>query len=153
MPKKILTAICVGFLAILTGCLGKLNGWVQEDNLDDLFNKFPLMLEDIERIDAKNLPVSYEYSVYSWMELVSTWEYEYQNDVDYNWLLRIGNEVAWKDLVNSEVRYGIINTTIDVTLDNWEKYSVTYSMNPNTLKYLSATLATPTWYILYEFKY
>ena len=143
------------FALALTGCWNKgenSNAW-QVDTLEDLFYKFPLMLEDMDRINANKSPMSYEYSVYSWITVVETGYFEYKNNVNYDWLLRSDNEVVWKQMVSSQVKYGIINTAVDVTLDNWDTYRVVYAIDPNTLEYVNATVSTLTGSILYEFKY
>jgi hypothetical protein len=45
---------------------------VNEDTLEDLVEKTPLSLEDLDRINRNRFPVSYTYSVYDGENVVET---------------------------------------------------------------------------------
>jgi hypothetical protein len=43
-----------------------------EDSLEDLREKTPMTLEDLDRINKNKFPVSYTYSVYNGDEVIET---------------------------------------------------------------------------------
>ena len=169
--------LLLGFLLVvsLTACGSKdknwnvgSNGWnlsvvdwssvIGDDNLDPLSqlrDKTPLTIDDLNKIDTYKFPISYTYTVYGvgdWWG-IETWEYIYPTDVEYKFLLPMYENMASRKIVSSVMDHGRINTSLDVTLENWEVYSVTYLNNPNTLEYISATVFSPTKTWSYSFVY
>ena len=150
-------------LSLLAGCWKNVNNgdnlWtssnnqVNEDTLEDLVEKTPLTLEDLDRINRNRFPVSYTYSVYDGENVVETWEYIYPENVDHNILLPIEETMVDRKVISSVMNHDRINTTIDITLENGESYSVLYIIDPDTLEYLWASLSTPTTTTLYTFNY
>jgi len=150
-------------LSLLAGCWKNVNNgdnlWmssnnkVNEDTLEDLVEKTPLTLEDLDRINRNRFPVSYTYSVYDGENVVETWEYIYPENVDYNILLPIEETMVDRKVISSVMSHDRINTTVDITLENGESYSVLYIIDPDTLEYLWASLSTPTTTTLYTFNY
>ncbi len=82
--------ICLIVAGFLTACGSKSENNPQEmnndaisqeiDSLDDLREKTPLTLEDLDRIDEYRFPVSYTYNVYNLEEsdtAIETGEYIY----------------------------------------------------------------------------
>ena len=151
------------FLSLLAGCWKNVNNgdnlWtssnnqVNEDTLEDLVEKTPLTLEDLDRINRNRFPVSYTYSVYDGENVVETWEYIYPENVDHNILLPIEKTMVDRKVISSVMSHDRINTLVDVTLKNWESYSILYIVDPDTLEYLGASLSTPTATTLYTFSY
>ena len=150
-------------LSLLAGCWKNVNNgdnlWtssnnqVNEDTLEDLVEKTPLSLEDLDRINRNKFPVSYTYSVYDGENVVETWEYIYPENVDHNILLPIEETMMDRKVISSVMSHDRINTLVDVTLKNWESYSILYIIDPDTLEYLGASLSTPTATTLYTFSY
>ena len=150
-------------LSLLAGCWKNVNNgdnlWtssnnqVNEDTLEDLVEKTPLTLEDLDRINRNRFPVSYTYSVYDGENVVETWEYIYPENVDHNILLPIEKTMVDRKVISSVMSHDRINTLVDVTLKNWESYSILYIVDPDTLEYLGASLSTPTATTLYTFSY
>lgn len=150
-------------LSLLVGCWKKAdnggnlwtssNNQVNEDTLEDLVEKTPLSLEDLDRINRNRFPVSYTYSVYDGENVVETWEYIYPENVDHNILLPIEETMVDRKVISSVMSHDRINTLVDVTLKNWESYSILYIIDPDTLEYLGASLSTPTATTLYTFSY
>ena len=150
-------------LSLLAGCWKNVNNgdnlWtssnnqVNEDTLEDLVEKTPLSLEDLDRINRNRFPVSYTYSVYDGENVVETWEYIYPENVDHNILLPIEETMTDRKVISSVMSHDRINTTVDITLENGESYSVLYIIDPDTLEYLWASLSTPTTTTLYTFNY
>ena len=150
-------------LSLLAGCWKNVNNgdnlWtssnnqVNEDTLEDLVEKTPLSLEDLDRINRNRFPVSYTYSVYDGENVVETWEYIYPENVDHNILLPIEETMMDRKVISSVMSHDRINTLVDVTLKNWESYSILYIIDPDTLEYLGASLSTPTTTTLYTFNY
>lgn len=150
-------------LSLLAGCWKNVNNgdnlWtssnnqVNEDTLEDLVEKTPLSLEDLDRINRNRFPVSYTYSVYDGENVVETWEYIYPENVDHNILLPIEETMVDRKVISSVMSHDRINTLVDVTLKNWESYSILYIIDPDTLEYLGASLSTPTTTTLYTFNY
>ncbi len=150
-------------LSLLAGCWKNVNNgdnlWtssdnqVNEDTLEDLVEKTPLSLEDLDRINRNRFPVSYTYSVYDGENVVETWEYIYPENVDHNILLPIEETMMDRKVISSVMSHDRINTTVDITLENGESYSVLYIIDPDTLEYLWASLSTPTTTTLYTFNY
>ena len=150
-------------LSLLAGCWKNVNNgdnlWtssnnqVNEDTLEDLVEKTPLTLEDLDRINRNRFPVSYTYSVYDGENVVETWEYIYPENVDHNILLPIEKTMVDRKVISSVMSHDRINTLVDVTLKNWESYSILYIIDPDTLEYLGASLSTPTATTLYTFSY
>ena len=150
-------------LSLLAGCWKNVNNgdnlWtssnnqVNEDTLEDLVEKTPLTLEDLDRISRNRFPVSYTYSVYDGENVVETWEYIYPENVDHNILLPIEETMVDRKVISSVMSHDRINTLVDVTLKNWESYSILYIIDPDTLEYLGASLSTPTATTLYTFSY
>jgi hypothetical protein len=68
-------------------------------------------------------------------------------------LLPIQETMVNREVISSVMSYGRINTIVDVTLQNGESYPVLYIVDPDTLKYLGASLTTPTTTTLYTFGY
>ena len=150
-------------LSLLAGCWKNVNNgdnlWtssnnqVNEDTLEDLVEKTPLTLEDLDRINRNRFPVSYTYSVYDGENVVETWEYIYPENVNHEVLLPIEEAMVNKEIISSVMSHDRINTLVDVTLKNWESYSILYIIDPDTLEYLGASLSTPTATTLYTFSY
>ena len=150
-------------LSLLAGCWKNVNNgdnlWtgsnnqVNEDTLEDLIEKTPLTLEDLDRINRNRFPVSYTYSVYDGENVVETWEYIYPENVNHEVLLPIEEAMVNKEIISSVMSHDRINTLVDVTLKNWESYSILYIIDPDTLEYLGASLSTPTATTLYTFSY
>ncbi len=150
-------------LSLLAGCWKNVNNggnlWtsndnqVNEDTLEDLVEKTPLSLEDLDRINRNRFPVSYTYSVYDGENVVETWEYIYPENVNHEVLLPIEEAMVNKEIISSVMSHDRINTLVDVTLKNWESYSILYIIDPDTLEYLGASLSTPTATTLYTFSY
>ena len=151
MRKLLLVLISFVALFLLTACWKK-NLW-NVDSLEDLREKTALTLEDLDRISENRFPVSYRYNVYKWEEEIETWEYVYPENMDKKLLLPIQETMVNREVISSETSYGRINTIVDVTLQNGESYPVLYIVDPDTLKYLGASLTTPTTTTLYTFGY
>ena len=151
MRKLLLVLISFVALFLLTACWKK-NLW-NVDSLEDLREKTALTLEDLDRISENRFPVSYRYNVYKWEEEIETWEYVYPENMDKKLLLPIQETMVNREVISSETSYGRINTIVDVTLQNGESYPVLYIVDPDTLKYLGASLTTPTTTTLYTFDY
>jgi hypothetical protein len=107
----------------------------------------------LDRINRNRFPVSYTYSVYDGENVVETWEYIYPENVDHNILLPIEETMVDRKVISSVMSHDRINTLVDVTLKNWESYSILYIVDPDTLEYLGASLSTPTATTLYTFSY
>jgi len=155
--KKILLVL-IGFvlLSLLTACWKSVdngNDLEKVDLLEDLRGKVPLTLEDLDRINENRFPVSYTYNVYKGEEVIETWEYVYPENVDHNLLLPIEETMVGREVISSVMSHDRINTIVDITLQNGESYPVLYIINPDTLKYLWASLTTPTTTTLYTFSY
>ena len=150
-------------LSLLAGCWKNVNNWdnlwtssnnqVNEDTLEDLVEKTPLSLEDLDRINRNRFPVSYTYSVYDGENVVETWEYIYPENVDHNILLPIEETMVDREVISSVMSHDRINTLVDITLKNGESYSILYIIDPDTLEYLGASLSTPRNTTLYTFNY
>jgi hypothetical protein len=111
-------------------------------------------LEDFDRIDTYRFPASYTYTEYKmdgWEWSVKTWEYVYPSGHKY--LLPIHEDMASREIVSSVMDHDRINTTVNVTLNNGESYSVLYINDPDTLEYIGASLSTPTSTTSYTFNY
>ena len=126
---------------------------VDVDTLADLVEKTPLTLEDLDRIDTYRFPVSYTYTEYTTGGSVTTWEYVYPKWVDHKLLLPVHEKMASREIVSSVMSHDRINTTVNVTLNNGESYSVLYINDPDTLEYIGASLSTPTSTTSYSFSY
>ena len=123
-------------LSLLAGCWKNVNNgdnwWtssnnqVNEDTLEDRVEKTPLTLEDLDRINRNRFPVSYTYSVYDGENVVETWEYIYPENVNHEVLLPIEEAMVNKEIISSVMSHDRINTLVDVTLKNWESYSILY---------------------------
>ncbi len=124
-----------------------------EDSLEDLREKTPMSLDDLDRINRSNFPVSYTYSVYEGEKIIETWEYVYPKNVDHNVLIPIQETMVSREVVSSVMRHDRINTTVDIILENGESYPVLFIINPDTLEYIGASLSTPTTTTLYTFNY
>ena len=165
MRKLLLVLVGFAVLSLLAACWNKGdNGNVlgtdgnsvnnqNEDTLDDLREKTPMTLNDLERINKNKFPVSYTYSVYDRDEVIETWEYIYPENVDYNVLLPIEETMVNKEVISSLMSHDRINTIVNVTVENGETYSVLYIIDPDTLEYLGASYSTPTTTTLYTFNY
>ena len=151
------------FLSLLAGCWKNVNNGdnlrtssnnqVNEDTLEDLVEKTPLTLEDLNRINKNKFPASYTYTVYDVDTIIETWEYVYPENVNHDVLLPIEETMVNKEVISSVMSHDRINTLVDVTLKNWESYSILYIIDPDTLEYLGASLSTPTATTLYTFSY
>ena len=126
-----------------------------EDPLDYIYGKMSFTLEDLDDIDEYRFPVSYRYVVYGWDEawVLGSWEYVYPEDVSQRLLLPIYENMEKRELISSVVDHDRINTIVSITLQNWEIYSVKFINDPETLKYVGASLNTQTGTILYTFNY
>jgi hypothetical protein len=91
--------------------------------------------------------------VYNGDEVIETWEYTYPENVDYNVLLPIEKTAVNREVISSVMSHDRINTVVNVTLENWETYSILYITDPDTLEYLGASYSTPTTTTLYTFSY
>ena len=123
------------------------------DTLEDLIEKTPLTLEDLDRIDEYRFPVSYTYTEYTTGGSVRTWEYVYPKWVDHKLLLPVHEKMASREIVSSVMSHDLVTTTADIVLNNWETYSVSYVTDPDTLEYVGASLTTPTSTTSYAFNY
>jgi hypothetical protein len=61
--------------------------------------------------------------------------------------------MASREMINSVMDHGTINTTVDIILENWEIYPVLYVNNPDTLEYMEASINTPNNTTIYTFNY
>ena len=168
MKKSLLLAFGLMVVVCLSACGNKddvdNNGWLDSDGnvvvdkssdvdaLEDLIEKTPLTLEDLDRIDEYRFPVSYEYTEYDTNGSIKTWEYVYPKWADHK-LLPIYEDMASREIVSSVMSHDRINTTLNVFLNNGDSYSVLYINNPETLEYIGASLTTPTSTISYSFEY
>ncbi len=165
MRKLLLVLVAFAVLPLLTACWNKVDDGnilgvgdnsvsnQDEDSLEDLREKTPMTLEDLDRINKNKFPVSYTYSVYNGDEVIETWEYTYPENVDYNVLLPIEKTAVNREVISSVMSHDRINTVVNVTLENWETYSILYITDPDTLEYLGASYSTPTTTTLYTFSY
>lgn len=161
MRKISLVLISFAILSLLTGCWKKtdngdnlwINGDNQVDTLEDLVEKTPLTLEDLDRINKNKFPASYTYTVYDVDNIIETWEYVYPKNVNRDVLLPIEETMVNKEIISSVMSHDRINTLVDITLKNGESYSILYIIDPDTLEYLGASLSTPTTTTLYTFSY
>lgn len=165
MKKLLLVLISFAVLPLLAACWNKVdnanilggdNSSVNnqdKDSLEDLREKTPITLEDLDRINKENFPVSYTYSVYNGDEIIETWEYIYPENIDYNVLLPIQETMVSREVISSVMSHDRINTVVNVTLENGESYPVLYIIDPDTLEYLGASFSTPTTTTLYTFSY
>lgn len=150
-------------LSLLTGCWKNVdsedNLWtsgdnqVNEDTLEDLVEKTPLTLEDLDRINKNKFPTSYTYTVYDVDTIIETWEYVYPENVNHDVLLPIEETMVNREIISSVMSHDRINTLVDITLKNGESYSILYIIDPDTLEYLGASLSTPRNTTLYTFNY
>lgn len=157
--------VLVGFMTLflLTACWRNVdngnNSWIVDDNqqkedtLEDLVEKTPLTLEDLNRINKNKFPTSYTYTVYDVDTIIETWEYVYPEDANHNILLPIEETMVNREIVSSLMSHDRINTVVDIKLKNGESYSVLYIINPDTLEYIGASLSTPKNTTLYTFVY
>ena len=150
-------------LSLLAGCWKNVdsedNLWtsgdnqVNEDTLEDLVEKTPLTLEDLDRINKNKFPTSYTYTVYDVDTIIETWEYVYPEDVNHDVLLPVEETMVNREIISSVMSHDRINTLVDITLKNGESYSILYIIDPDTLEYLGASLSTPKNTTLYTFNY
>ena len=178
MKKNLLVALCLTTAVILSAC-GTKNGTENildtadnttdnttdsqatneqnnEDSLADLREKTPLTAEDLDRIDKFKFPVSYTYSTYDWDSgdyIVKDQEYIYPENINHKLLLPIHENMANREVISSIMDHDKINTTVNITLENWEIYPVLYVNNPDTLEYIEASVNTPTSTTIYTFNY
>ena len=158
--------ICLIVAGFLTACGSKSENNPQEmnndaisqeiDSLDDLREKTPLTLEDLDRIDEYRFPVSYTYNVYNLEEsdtAIETGEYIYPKWVNHRLLLPIHENMASREIISSVMKNDKIETLVDIVLDNGEIYPVRYIINPDTLQYIRASVNTPTTTTTYTFQY
>lgn len=128
----------------------------QRDPLAGLYEKTPLTLGDLSKIDRYKFPKSYTYTILNENgNIIETWEYvypEFEEDAIPE-LLPIYKETVNMEVIKSVMDHDRINTTVNVTLENGEIYSIIYIINPDTLKYAGASLYKPTETILYAFNY
>ena len=123
------------------------------DTLEDLIEKTPLTLEDLDRIDEYRFPVSYTYTEYTTGGSVTTWEYIYPKWVDHKLLLPVHEKMASREIVSSVMSHDRVNTTVNILLNNGDSYSLLYITDPDTLEYIGASLTTPTSTTSYAFNY
>jgi len=128
----------------------------QEDSIASLYEKTSLTLDDLSIMDRYRFPKSYTYTILNGNgNIIETWEYiypEFEED-DIPELLPIYKETVKMEVIKSVMDHDRINTTVNVTLENGEIYSIIYIINPDTLKYSGASLYKPTETILYAFNY
>ncbi len=125
--------------------------------IEDLYNRTPLNLEDLDRISEVNFPKSYTYEVFNREENkdwpIETWEYVYPEDISHRLLLPIHEEMVERNLVSSLMNNDEVHTVVNITLEDGISYSVTYITDPETMRYNRAIMSTPIWTTLYTFKY
>ncbi len=164
MRKLLLLLISFAVLPLLTACwknvddgnsLGDDNSLTNQnvDSLEDLREKTPMTLEDLDRINKNNFPVSYTYSVYDGEKVIETWEYVYPKNVDRNVLLPIEETMVNRKVISSVMSHDRINTMVDITLENGKSYPILYIIDPDTLEYLWASLSMSNTTTLYTFSY
>ena len=123
------------------------------DSLEDLIEKTPLTLEDLDRINKYKFPVSYTYVTYDlggWDSNVQTWGGVYSNN---KFLLPIEEDIESKEIISSLMNHDRVYTTMSVVLKNGESYSVEYINDPDTLEYVWASVITPEATTSYTFNY
>ena len=139
MKKNLLVVLCLITTILLCACGTKdktenvldsadntasnitTNGQDNTDPLADLREKTSLTIEDLDRIDQYRFPVSYTYTTYNWNDpnaTVETKEYIYPENVDHKLLLPIHENMASREMINSVMDHGTINTTVDIILEN-----------------------------------
>ena len=155
--KRLLVVLLGLMVVVVAACGNKENDENAVDPLEDLIGSTSLTTEDLDRIDEYRFPKSYTYSVYGWNmrdSEIESWAYVYPEKVKHKFLLPVHEEMTYRSVVSSVVdENNVIITTMRVTLDDGETYSVKYMNNSDTLKYMEALVETPTRITSYMFEY
>ena len=113
-----------------------------------------LTSEDLDSMDKIEFPVSYSFSTYNWDdELIDEWEFTYPEDIDHSLLIPELATMASRELVSSNTQDWMIYTFTKVTLQDWTVLDVLYINNPETLRYIAASVRWEDKTVNYEFSY
>ncbi len=161
--KKNLLVVC-GLIMVLmvTGC-GKSKN-VEEENqpvkeyvysINDIYGKTSFTLEDLSIIADEKFPTSYSYVIYQgeWEESAHSGEYVYPSDMSHDLLLPEYVNVVSSELVSSRIENDMVDTVVKATTYDGREYSILYINDPETLRYLAASVDDGETVVLYTFRY
>ena len=155
MKKVLVVAFGLMSAVLLSACGNKdvVDNWGDGKALDDLQGRVSLTMEELDTLQDKLFPVSYEYTTYLKEDgsISDTWKYVYIPEDEY--LLPIEKYIVSKEVSSSEIQNGLIYSMVDATLDGWDMVSILYINDPETLKYSFATLYTEKETTQYAFNY
>ena len=113
--------------------------------------------DDLDTIESSLLPKSYTFEEYdnwnSTLTLVKSGSYTYPKNSENSLLIPIHKDVISKTISASSIEDNMVYTNVEASLKDWWKVSILYINDPQTLKYVAASIYTDTKSILYTFAY
>ena len=153
MKKGLIVALGLMAVVLLSGCGNKVVDNQSSKSLDDMYWNISFTMDELDVIEEKLFPVSYLYTTYSTEDwnISGSGEYVYVKNDKY--LLPIEAYAVSKEISSSEVNNALVYSTVNLTLEDESQVSVLYINDPETLKYLFATVYGEDETTLYAFNY
>jgi len=145
-------------ITLLSGCGSSVKdvdeiGASEGRTLSDIKWSASLSVEDLDIISEELFPKSYSYTEYNDGVLVNSGEFIYGDDMDRSLLLPIHAAVSSRNISSSNLEDGMIYTLVDIVLVDSAEGTILYINDPESLRYVAASVEVDGSTLLYAFRY